>query len=154
MTGQEDVIILGKIDFDDNKQEKKSWACLGQTCSRSLIAFLSQLFVIFLPSLNAFGESTFEKLVLNQLFVLESCAMRQDTFYIHHDYEQVHFYTKWIFISLVPPSEPGKPQLIYNWLKIGTFQPKFDKIYFLINILKLFTMLWKMKWKFSSLCKE
>ena len=35
-----------------------------------------------------------------------------------------------IFISLVGPSETGKSQLIYNWLKNGTFQPKFDKIYF------------------------
>ena len=36
-----------------------------------------------------------------------------------------------VFISLVGPSETGKSQLIYNGLKIGTFQPKFDKIYFL-----------------------
>ena len=35
-----------------------------------------------------------------------------------------------VFISLVGPSETGKPQLIYNWLKIGTFQPNFDNIYF------------------------
>ena len=35
-----------------------------------------------------------------------------------------------VFISLVGPTETGKLQLIYNWLKIGTFQPKFDKIYF------------------------
>ena len=35
-----------------------------------------------------------------------------------------------VFISLVGPSETGKSQLIYNWLKIGTFQPKFDKIYY------------------------
>ena len=35
-----------------------------------------------------------------------------------------------VFISLVGPSETGKSQLIYNWLKIGTLQPKFDKIYF------------------------
>ena len=35
-----------------------------------------------------------------------------------------------VFISLVGPSETGKSQLRYNWLKIGTFQPKFDKIYF------------------------
>ena len=40
-------------------------------------------------------------------------------------------FTKYrVFISLVGPSETGKSQLIYNWLKIGTFQPKFDKIYF------------------------
>ena len=35
-----------------------------------------------------------------------------------------------VFISLVGPSETGKSQLIYKWLKIGTFQPKFDTIYF------------------------
>ena len=35
-----------------------------------------------------------------------------------------------VFSSLVGPSETGKLQLIYNWLKVGTFQPKFDKIYF------------------------
>ena len=35
-----------------------------------------------------------------------------------------------VFISLVGPSETGGSQLIHNWLKIGTFQPKFDKIYF------------------------
>ena len=31
-----------------------------------------------------------------------------------------------VFNSLVGPSETGKLQLLYNWLKIGTFQPKFD----------------------------
>ena len=35
-----------------------------------------------------------------------------------------------VFISLVGPSETGKPQLIYNWLKIGTFQRKYDRVYF------------------------
>ena len=31
---------------------------------------------------------------------------------------------------MVGPSESGKWQLIYNWLKIGTFQPKFHKVCF------------------------
>ena len=35
-----------------------------------------------------------------------------------------------VFISLVVPSETGKSHLFYNWLKIGTFQPQFDKTYF------------------------
>ena len=48
MTDQERNIILGENVFDDNNQEKKSWACLGQTCSRSLFVFLSQRFVILL----------------------------------------------------------------------------------------------------------
>ena len=41
------------------------------------------------------------------------------------------FSTKYrLFISLVVPSETGKSQLIYNWLKIGTFQLKFDSFFF------------------------
>ena len=35
-----------------------------------------------------------------------------------------------VFISFVGSSETGKSQPINNWLKIGTFQPKFDKTYF------------------------
>ena len=48
MADQEGNINLSKIASDDNNQESKFWACLGQTCSRSLIVFLSQLFVILL----------------------------------------------------------------------------------------------------------
>ena len=34
-----------------------------------------------------------------------------------------------LFISLVDPSETEKSQLFYNWLKVGTFQPNFEKKY-------------------------
>ncbi len=34
------------------------------------------------------------------------------------------------FISRVGPSNSGKTYLIHEWLKVGTFQPKFDKICF------------------------
>ena len=54
MTEQEENYNLGKIVFDDNNQERKSWSCLGQTCSRSLIVFLSQLFVILLTIVGCF----------------------------------------------------------------------------------------------------
>ena len=56
--------------------------------------FLSQLFVILLIIFGCSGEFTFEKLVLNQLFGLGFCAVRQDTFYPHQDYEQINFYKK------------------------------------------------------------
>ena len=45
-----------------------------------------------------------------------------------------------VFISLVGHSETRKSQLFHNWLKIGAFQPKFEKIYVLINIPNLFTV--------------
>ena len=35
-----------------------------------------------------------------------------------------------IFTPFVGPSDSGKAYLIHEWLKVGTFQPKFDKIYF------------------------
>ena len=54
MTDREDNINLSKIIFDDNNEKRKTWACLGQTCSRSLIVFLSQLFVILLINLGCF----------------------------------------------------------------------------------------------------
>ena len=48
MTDKEDIVNLDKIVFDDNNQERESWSCLGQSCSRSLIVFLSHFFVIVL----------------------------------------------------------------------------------------------------------
>ena len=43
MTDLEDKVNRGKIVFDNNNQERKSWSCLGQTCSRWLIVFVSPL---------------------------------------------------------------------------------------------------------------
>ena len=48
MPDHTDNINLDKIVFDDQNVERRSWSCLGQTCSRSLIVFLSQFFVILL----------------------------------------------------------------------------------------------------------
>ena len=56
--------------------------------------------------------------------------MQRDIFYFHQNYEKNIFYKKPIFISLVRPSGAGKTYLIHEWLKVGKFQPKFDKIYF------------------------
>ena len=54
MTDKEHNFILGKIVFDDNNQERKSWAGSGQTCSSSLTVFLSQLFVFLLINFGCF----------------------------------------------------------------------------------------------------
>ena len=94
MTDQEDKFNLSEIVFGDNKRERKTCSGLGQTCSSSLIVFPSQLFVICWSSLVTFGEFTFQKLVTNQLFGLEVCAVRQDTFHPRQAYEQVVLYRK------------------------------------------------------------
>ena len=61
MPDKEDNINLGKNVFDDSNQERKSWACSGQTCSRSLIVFRSQLFVILLIIFGCFWRSYLSK---------------------------------------------------------------------------------------------
>ena len=35
-----------------------------------------------------------------------------------------------VFIALVGPIGSGKSHLIFEWLKNGTFQPKFDKFFY------------------------
>ena len=45
-----------------------------------------------------------------------------------------------VFISLVGPSEIGKMQPIYNWLKFERFNQSLKKITSFINIPYLFTM--------------
>ena len=61
MTDLEDNINLGEIVFDDNNQDRKSWSCLGQTCSRSLIVFLSKLSVILLINFGLFWRINLSK---------------------------------------------------------------------------------------------
>ena len=70
-------------------------------------------------SLVAFGEFTFQKIVTNQQFGLEFCAVRQDTFYPHQDYEQVNFYKKsslyFIGWSLRNWKSAAYLHLVKNW---------------------------------------
>ena len=66
----------------------------------------------------------------NQLFDFEFCVVPQHTFYPQKDYEHVISTKIPVFIPLVGSSETGKSQLIYNWLKVGTYQLKFDKTHF------------------------
>ena len=49
-----DQINLDKIVFDENNSERRSWSCIGHFCSRSLLVFLSQIFVISLVILGSF----------------------------------------------------------------------------------------------------
>ena len=65
-----------------------------------------------------------------QLFRLDFCAVRQDTYYPHQDYEQVNFYKKSSLYFFGWYLQNGKIAAYLQLAKNGTFQPKFDKIYF------------------------
>ena len=106
-------------------------------------------------SLVAFGGFLFQKLVTNQLFGLEICVVRQDTFYHHQDYEQNIFYKKsslyfndWSFRN-------WKSEVDLKLARNSNISTKvWQNLLFFINIPNLFTMLCKRKLKTSSLCNE
>ena len=103
MTELEDKTNPCKIIFDENNQERKSWSCLGQTCSRSLIVFLSQLFAILLIIFGCFWRVQFSKVCDESAVWVEILAVRQDTIYPHQNYEQNDFYKYRVSISVVGP---------------------------------------------------
>ena len=94
MTNQENKTILGKILIVDTNQEGKSWSCLGESCSRSLIVFLSQLFDTSLIVFGCFPRIHLSKIGIKKMFKWDVCAVQQDTFYPHQKYEHNSFYTK------------------------------------------------------------
>ena len=59
MPDHTDNINLDKIVFDDQNVERRSWSCLGQTLSRSLIVFFSQFFCKTLARLRLLSAYTF-----------------------------------------------------------------------------------------------
>ena len=59
MTDREGNVNLSKNVFGN--QEIKSWSCLGQTCERYLIVFLSQLFYDFADYLCLLLETSSSK---------------------------------------------------------------------------------------------
>ena len=87
MADHTDNINLDNIVFDDQNVEKRSWSCLGQTCSKSLIVLLTEFFVILL----IFCVINWPRLLTNLQFGWESCAMQQDTFYLYQSYERDSF---------------------------------------------------------------
>ena len=121
------------------------------------LCFCHNFFLFCWMTLVAFGEFIFQKLVTNPLFGWKLFVVQQDTFYLHKDHEQNNLKKNRVNISLISPSETGKSQLIYNWLEIGSFQPKFDKNYFIYQHYQPATSRCyaKRNWKswFCSRCK-
>ena len=130
MTDQEDNINLGKIVFDDTNQERKSWSCLGQTCSRSLIVFLSQLFFFLLIIFGCFWKIHLSKTCDEYSLGWNFVQFGRIHSILTKIMNKLVSTKNRVFISLVGPSETGKSQVIYNWLKTGTLQPRFDRNYF------------------------
>ena len=98
--------------FDDNKQVRKMWSCLGQPCSRSLIVFCLNFLSFCWLSSVAFGEFTFHKLVMNQNFRWVFCVVEQAIFYPHENCEQV-FSSEKMRLFFIGRSVHGGKVIVY-----------------------------------------
>ena len=154
MIDQEDNINLGKNVFDDNNQQRKSWACLGPTFSRSLIVFLSQLSVILLIIFGCFWRIQLSKTRDESTVWVGFCVVQQDTFYPHQDFEQVSFYKKSrLHIIGIALRDKKSHNLFTIGSKIEPFKQILAKFTFFINTLRHFMVLCNLKLKISSLFK-
>ena len=154
MTQLEDKIYLDNIVFGDNNPERKAWSCLGQTCSRSLIVFLSQLFVDLLIIFGCFcirlsetcDESTVwvEILCTAARYILLSASLWTKSFL-----QKIESLFPW----LVPPKLKYRNWFTNGWT-LEHFNQILTKITFSINNPNLFTMFYKKKSKILSLYKE
>ena len=124
-----DKIILNKGAFDGWNVESRLWSWLGQTCSRSLIVFLSHflviLLIIWLILAYTLAQDFWRIYSLGRNLV--QCSRIHFTFV---KFMKNLFSTKnRIFIYLVGPSNSGKTYLIHECLNVGIFQLKFNKIW-------------------------
>ena len=146
MTEQEENINLGKMVFDDNTQERNLGPVWDKPVPDRWLCFCPNFLLFWWSSLDAFREFTSQKLVTNQLFGLESCVVRQDTFYPHQDYEHLFH---WLVLHKLE-------NCVFFTIgsKLEHFNQSLTKFTFFINTLNRFMMLCISKLKISSLCKE
>ena len=110
-------IIVIKAKLSLTTAVKRQSSGLVWDCYRSLMVFLSQLFIILLTVSVASRKFGFQRFVRNELFEWEFCVVPQDTFHPSQDYEHVICYKKSLaFLSMAVASVMRKSQSIYNWL--------------------------------------
>ena len=80
-------------------------------------------------SSDALGKVILQNLVKSQLPGWELCAGQLVTFYHHQAMNKIFSTENRVLVSLVGPSKTRKFKRIYNWLKIETFQPKFETFF-------------------------
>ena len=133
MTDQEENVNLGKFVFEHNSQEQKVCACLGKTCSGSLIYFSSQVFVILLNIFNCFWKTHLLKTGDESYLFgwdIEWCSR------IHFTFAKAikkFFLQKCPVFTLAGLSLMRKMQLADSLWKIAFFQTKSDKLFFLLS---------------------
>ena len=151
MTDQEDNFNLRKVFFDDNTRERNLWSCLGRTCPRLWLSFCPNFCYLVDYLLLLLENIPFQKMWRNYWSIEISDLCSRIHFTLTKSMNRSIFLKNRVFSSLVGSFETGKLQIIYNWIKLGTFQPKVGS--FFVNTANHFMMLCKKKLKNSSLFK-
>ena len=140
----------GKNVFDDNNQ-KKSWPCLRQSCSKSLIGLLSQFLVNFDYLWLLLEIPPCKNLWRTKCLKGNSVYCTTIRFTFPRTSKNIISTKFCVFSPLVCPVETRRSKFNYNWLKSGTFQTKFDKLCFLISTPSHYKMLCGKRLKILSL---
>ena len=131
MTDHEKIYIPGKIVFDDNNEDKRSWFFWDTPLPDLRWSFCSGLSVILLIKFGDFWKIHQSK-TCNEAFVwAEKLFSAAVYILLSPKLWTIQIATKnCVFILLVCPSQTRKSDISYNWLKNGTFPTKFHKTYF------------------------
>ena len=153
MIDQEYKIISDKIICDDNNQERKSWTCLSQSCSRSRIVFLCKLLVILLIIIGSFWkihlsqkfeESTVSMGILCSAggYILPSPRLR--AFCFPQKIRKIAFFT--IGTSVRDGKVTTYVQLAQNWILLSKLWPN-SLFYFYSQPLWIYRFVEKQRFK-------
>ena len=115
--------------FEDNNHLWILWGCSEKSWCGALFVFFSQLFVNLRFELCFFVEFN-DRIFWRIMFWVETLCGAAGTFYLRQNFERDNSTRSRFFIYLLYPSETKKLKLIYIWLKIATFLPQFDAIWF------------------------
>ena len=120
MTDLEDKFCPGESLFGNNIQER---ACLGQSCSRILINFLSQLFVNVLNIFGCFCTIHLSKRYDESIVWLGFlCSAAGYILFSSETTKNFVSAKNRVFLSIFGRSETEKLHFFPNWLKNETFQ--------------------------------
>ena len=132
---------MDKVVFDDQNVERRSWSCLGQTCSRSLFVFLSQFFVILLNICGFFwrihlaktcGEST---VCVGILCSAAGFVLHSPNLWTCYSFQKTTFFHLWLDRAI-----PAKHICYMSGCKLEHFNRSLTKCIFSINTLIHSTM--------------
>ena len=132
------VIFFVKISLTTTIRRKNHCPVSDKFVLHLYLGFCPNFFQFFKLIFVAFGKIIFQKFATKRLWGRNFVWFSWVHFTITKIMNNVISWKTRVLISLVGAFETGKPQLIQNWLKIGTFQPNSHKKYTFYHNFQIF----------------